>query len=199
MRREGSINEISNGDRAEMGHEDAYDEALQQEYALEVMSLEARSATGAQQSQQTLPTNGSLDKANARVVIEEAQPEWWKRSLKDYVVALPHKLRGGLDKRMPIPPILELAWSFVGAFLGILSVAAMNEWLSPEINLPLMVGSFGASAVLVFAVVESKLSQPRNVSILFNSYTTCNARLWMSRVSCVVIINTSARLWLRNT
>jgi len=110
--------------------------------------------------------NQALDKANARVVIEEAQPEWWKRSVKDYLVAMPHKLRGGLDKRTPIPPILELVWSFVGAFLGILSVAVMNEWLSPEIDLPLMVGSFGASAVLVFAVVESKLSQPRNVSSL---------------------------------
>lgn len=42
------------------------------------------------------------------------------------------------------------------------AVAALNEWVSPEINLPFLVGSFGASAVLIFAVVESKLSQPRN-------------------------------------
>jgi CBS-domain-containing membrane protein len=36
------------------------------------------------------------------------------------------------------------------------------QWVSPDIDLPLLVGSFGASAVLLFAVVESKLSQPRN-------------------------------------
>jgi hypothetical protein len=176
MSREGSANVISNGESAERGQADVYDDALQQEYALEVMSLEAR--VGTQESQQpSLPMNQSLDKANARVVIEEAQPEWWKRSVKDYLVAMPHKLRGGLDKRMPIPPILELVWSFFGAFLGILSVAVMNEWLSPEIDLPLMVGSFGASAVLVFAVVESKLSQPRNVSSL-----VCTSFLWCARI-----------------
>ncbi len=35
--------------------------------------------------------------------------------------------------------------------------------VTPEIDIALMVGSFGASAVLVFGVVESKLAQPRNV------------------------------------
>ena len=71
-------------------------------------------------------------------------------------------MRGGIDRRMPVPPVRELFWSFIGAFTGIMAVALLNEFLSPEIDLPLLVGSFGASAVLLFAVVESKLSQPRS-------------------------------------
>jgi CBS-domain-containing membrane protein len=38
----------------------------------------------------------------------------------------------------------------------------MNQWVTPEIDIAFIVGSFGASAVLVFAVLESKMSQPRN-------------------------------------
>lgn len=51
----------------------------------------------------------------------------------------------------------------LGSLLGILAVSSLNQWVSPEIDLPFLVGSFGASAVLIFAVVESKLSQPRSV------------------------------------
>jgi CBS-domain-containing membrane protein len=75
--------------------------------------------------------------------------------------AFPKKLKGGLDKRMPIPPLREVAWSWITAFLSILALAALNQWAGPELNLPLLVGSFGASAVLLCAVPESKLAQPR--------------------------------------
>ena len=63
---------------------------------------------------------------------------------------------------LPVPPVLDMFWSFVGAFLSILAIAGLNQALVPSIGLSLLVASFGASAVLVFGVIESKLAQPRN-------------------------------------
>jgi HPP family len=68
----------------------------------------------------------------------------------------------GLDEAMPRPAVLDLLISWVGAFLGILLVTGLNQITTPKIHLDLLVASFGASAVLIFGVVESKLAQPRN-------------------------------------
>ena len=59
---------------------------------------------------------------------------------------------GGLDTRLPYASPADLFWSWLGAFLGILAVAALNQWVTPEIDIALMVGSFGASAVLIFGM-----------------------------------------------
>lgn len=72
-------------------------------------------------------------------------------------------LSGGLDKRLPVPGILELIFSFAGAYLSILGIAALNRFVGEEKGILFLVGSFGASAVLLFGVTESKLAQPRNV------------------------------------
>lgn len=57
----------------------------------------------------------------------------------------------------------EIAWSWFGAFLGIAAVAyAHYGWLGPT-DLVLIVGSFGASAVLIYGAVRSPLAQPRNL------------------------------------
>ena len=135
-----------------------YNEAIQQEYELELRDLEA--PAGPPPPAAAEPTE--LDKAGATVVIEEPPEGFRWDQLCTNPRLLPGKLRGGLDTRLPIPPLIQLAWAWAGAFLGILSVAALNQWVSPEIGLPLIVGSFGASAVLVFAIPDSKLSQPRN-------------------------------------
>lgn len=50
-----------------------------------------------------------------------------------------------------------------GAFLGIFAVAGINQALEPVMDTSLLIPSLGATAVLVFGVPESKLSQPRNV------------------------------------
>lgn len=94
-----------------------------------------------------------------RVQVEEGlrgKPLWtWAKA---YV----HKFRGGLDTRLPVPRPFELLWSWLGAFLGILAVSGLNELLFPHVKTTLLVPSFGASAVLLFGVMESKLAQPRN-------------------------------------
>jgi CBS-domain-containing membrane protein len=53
----------------------------------------------------------------------------------------------------------QIFWSGVGSFLGIASLV----YLSLHTNYPLIAAPFGASAVLLYAVPESPLAQPRNV------------------------------------
>ncbi|KAG0214259.1 hypothetical protein BGX33_002281 [Mortierella sp. NVP41] len=67
----------------------------------------------------------------------------------------------------PKPPtrIQVLLSSFVGSFTGIAIVASLtynSEWFLKR-NTPVMAGSFGASAVLIYGAIEAPLSQPRNV------------------------------------
>lgn len=54
---------------------------------------------------------------------------------------------------------LDVFLSFLGAFLGIGTVAV----LSLVYQMPLLIASFGASAVLLYGVPDSPLAQPRNV------------------------------------
>ena len=50
-------------------------------------------------------------------------------------------------------------WSWLGSFLGIYAVAAITL----RAGVPMMIGSFGASAVLIYAAIDSPLAQPRNL------------------------------------
>jgi len=57
----------------------------------------------------------------------------------------------------------EMFWSWVGAVLGIGLLAWVGQrYFSPR-DLPLMIGSFGASAVLLYGAPRSPLAQPRNL------------------------------------
>ena len=60
--------------------------------------------------------------------------------------------------------------SFVGILL-VQSIAATHTVFRDTYNSPLIVASFGATAVLIFGAIESPLSQPRNVILgqLFSS------------------------------
>lgn len=57
------------------------------------------------------------------------------------------------------PPPFDVFISGLGALLGISAVA----FLSLVHGLPMLVASFGASAILVYGVPDAPLSQPRNV------------------------------------
>jgi CBS-domain-containing membrane protein len=72
------------------------------------------------------------------------------------------KMKGGTQSP-PRVSLSEILWSWVGAMLGIAAVAAMHyRWLAGT-GLILIIGSFGASAVLVYGAVRSPLAQPRNL------------------------------------
>jgi CBS-domain-containing membrane protein len=72
------------------------------------------------------------------------------------------KMRGGGH----VPPgesLREVAWSLAGALLGIGACALLSARLFEPRDLTLLIGSFGASAVLVYAAIKSPLAQPRNL------------------------------------
>lgn len=57
----------------------------------------------------------------------------------------------------------EKFWSFLGSFLGIGLIAFIQSvYLSENDNL-FLIGSFGASSVLIYGVIQSPLAQPRNL------------------------------------
>ncbi len=54
-------------------------------------------------------------------------------------------------------------WSFLGAFLGIGIISWLQNGILTETENIFLIGSFGASAVLVYGAIKSPFSQPRNV------------------------------------
>lgn len=75
------------------------------------------------------------------------------------------KFRGG--KRIPQrAPLHEVVWSAIGAFLGIFAVYEIGHYQQFHIGDSLfLVGSFGASAILIYGVPKSPYAQPRNLVI----------------------------------
>jgi CBS-domain-containing membrane protein len=72
------------------------------------------------------------------------------------------KMKGGAMS----PPgvgVGELFWSWLGAVLGIgLCGYLSSKYFEPR-DLTMIIGSFGASAVLVYGAIKSPLAQPRNL------------------------------------
>lgn len=73
------------------------------------------------------------------------------------------KMRGSTRGSPPRVSYDEVFWSWVGGFLGIAAVAWVNRLFLQGTDLVLMIGSFGASAVLAYGAVRSPLAQPRNL------------------------------------
>lgn len=68
----------------------------------------------------------------------------------------------GVSKSPPRVSALEIFWSWLGSFLGIGTVAFINFNLLDKNDFLMIIGSFGASAVLIYGAVRSPLAQPRN-------------------------------------
>ncbi|WP_028581865.1 HPP family protein [Desulfogranum japonicum] len=69
----------------------------------------------------------------------------------------------GFTQSPPRPPIREVFWSWLGAFLGISAVAYSHFNLLAQSDMVMIIGSFGASAVLIYGAIKSPLAQPRNL------------------------------------
>jgi CBS-domain-containing membrane protein len=69
----------------------------------------------------------------------------------------------GTTKSPPAVALTEIVWSWIGAFLGIASVAYIHYNLIETTDLLMVIGSFGASAVLIYGAIKSPLAQPRNL------------------------------------
>jgi CBS domain-containing membrane protein len=64
----------------------------------------------------------------------------------------------------PRKPVSKIIWSWIGAFAGIYLVALIGKYTGlVGVNNVFLIGSFGASAVLVYGAPMADFSQPRNI------------------------------------
>ncbi len=72
------------------------------------------------------------------------------------------KARYVLYRETIVEPI-DLLWTFIGAFAGIGIIGYLQHTNFTPQDSVFLIGSFGASAVLVFGATNSPLAQPRNL------------------------------------
>ena len=72
------------------------------------------------------------------------------------------KMRG-TTQSPPRVAAMEVLWSWVGAVIGIALVGLIHAEMVDQTGQALLIGSFGATAVLVYGAIRSPLAQPRNV------------------------------------
>ena len=84
-------------------------------------------------------------------------------------------------------------WTFIGAFLGIAAIGYVQRAHIDALDQVFLIGSFGASAVLVFGAANSPLAQPRNLIlghlvsavIGVTVYKLIPSELWLSSALAV--------------
>lgn len=89
------------------------------------------------------------------------------------------KMKGN-GQSPPRVSLVEVVWSWVGSFLGIAAVALLHYHLVDEQGLVMLIGSFGASAVLLYGAFRSPLAQPRNLlgGHILSAFIGVTAHLW---------------------
>jgi CBS-domain-containing membrane protein len=73
-----------------------------------------------------------------------------------------HKMKGS-GQSPPKVGLVEVLWSWIGSFIGIAVVSLIHFRLLDQTGLMMILGSFGASAVLIYGAIRSPLAQPRNL------------------------------------
>lgn len=59
--------------------------------------------------------------------------------------------------------VKDHVWSFLGAFTGLLIIALIQSYMFTDVENVFLIGSFGATCVLIYGAVQSPLAQPRNL------------------------------------
>ncbi len=78
--------------------------------------------------------------------------------MKNYL----QKMSGGRKSGSTIT-LADVWWSFLGSVIGIGLCAFISSYYLKALDLTLIIGSFGASAVLIYGAINSPLAQPRNL------------------------------------
>jgi CBS-domain-containing membrane protein len=105
----------------------------------------------------------------------------------------------GVTSSPPRVPLIEMIWSWIGAFAGISVVAYIHYNLFKGTDFVMIIGSFGASAVLIYGAIRSPLAQPRNfigghvISALIGvtAYKLLPGQMWLASalaVSTAIVI-----------
>jgi CBS-domain-containing membrane protein len=79
--------------------------------------------------------------------------------VKKRLFSMPGKMKGKLRGTYGPRSLKYAIWGFVTGTLSILAILAVTKMA----GYPLLIGSFGASAVLLFGANDSPLAQPRNL------------------------------------
>ena len=99
----------------------------------------------------------------------------------------------GTTKSPPSVNFSEIIWSWAGAFMGIAIIGYINDSLISKTDQVMLIGSFGASAVLLYGAIKSPLAQPRNLLgghiisaiIGVTAYQLCTSHLWLASAGAV--------------
>jgi len=96
--------------------------------------------------------------------VEEERREELRTSRQRMIIIAEYlsKMKGGA-KSPPGVGMSELIWSWFGSALGIGICGYLSSRYFEPRDLSLLIGSFGASAVLVYGAIKSPLAQPRNL------------------------------------
>ena len=96
--------------------------------------------------------------------MEEERREELRTSRQQMMIIAEYlsKMKGGA-KSPPGVGMSELIWSWLGSALGIGICGYLSSRYFEPRDLSLLIGSFGASAVLVYGAIKSPLAQPRNL------------------------------------
>ena len=105
------------------------------------------------------------------------------------------KMKGG-GQSPPKVGLFEVLWSWIGSFLGISAVALTHYKILDQTGLILIIGSFGASAVLIYGAIRSPLAQPRNLlgGHIFSAVIGVTAFQWLGGqpwLAAAVAVSTS--------
>ena len=73
-----------------------------------------------------------------------------------------NRMKGG-GKNATSVSLHVIFWSGLASFIGIAVVAYLSKNYFNPYDLTLLIGSFGASAVLVYGAIKTPLAQPRNL------------------------------------
>src|SRR5687767_5685681 len=89
----------------------------------------------------------------------------------------------------------DLLWTFIGAFLGIGAIGFLSSKYYTANDTLFLIGSFGATAVLIYGATNSPLAQPRNLIgghlisaiVGVTSYKLFSNELWLSSALAVSV------------
>ncbi len=79
--------------------------------------------------------------------------------MRKRLYSIPRKMKGRFRGTYAPRSMKYALWGFVSGTVSILAIHAVTQFAGH----PLLIGSFGASAVLLFGANESPLAQPRNL------------------------------------
>ena len=114
---------------------------------------------GASASASAAPAPPPPAAPRAKFYLEEYDHDLYGAPLWAWPRAYLRKMRGGLDTPMPLPEPSFAVLATLGSFLGIACVGGLDAALGRReiLDSPVLLASFGASAVLLFSVPESKV------------------------------------------